>query len=492
MLFNSFQYLLFLPSVVLVYWLSPKRIRNFLLLVACYGFYMSWKPIYGLLIFALTLLNYLMGLFISKLQTNRKAALFTAVSLNILTLAFFKYSYFLHDLAARISTIFGAHVPPLTLNIILPLGISFFVFEFIHYVVDVYHGSKPIKSFWDFALFASFFPTQIAGPIKRYQDFMPQLALTGIKKLKLATIEESIYLIVLGLVKKILFADNLGTVVHSAFEHPELLSSIDLWLTAYAFAFQIYFDFSGYTDIARGSALLLGFKVPINFNLPYWADSISDFWKRWHISLSTWLRDYLYIPLGGNRGSRLFTYCNLMITMILGGIWHGAAMHFAIWGLYQGLLLVTHKEFKYWTDKTDWFYDLKQSTLFHLFSIVLTFHAVCIGWVFFRAESVSSAFLIIKRLLFLSQLQTVSNPFVLTILNDKESVVFLILPIILLTLVIGQLIGKWRDQPANPLTALIVPTRIKRLALACVLAVSICLLVVFSPDYAPQFIYFQF
>ena len=487
--------MLFLPCVLLLYWLSPARVRNFILLIACYVFYMSWKPIYGLLIFALTLINYLMGNLISSLKEKRKLALIAAIAINLLTLAFFKYTYFFHDLVASASTIFGMHIPAISWKIILPLGISFFVFEFIHYVVDVYRGGAPIKSFWDFALFASFFPTQIAGPIKRYQDFMPQLAPGGQKKLNLPLIEESAYLIILGLVKKILFADNLGIVVHSAFEHPELLSSLDLWLAAYAFAFQIYFDFSGYTDIARGSALLFGFKVPINFNLPYWSSSISEFWKRWHISLSTWLRDYLYIPLGGNKGNRLFTYRNLMLTMILGGIWHGAAMHFAVWGFYQGILLVLHKEYKTWSDKMAWFYHLKQNQAYHLFSIILTFHAVCLGWVFFRADSLSSALLIIKRLFFLSQvqqLQAAAGPFALTILNAKESVVFLLLPVFLGVLILAQLLAGMKERwPMIP-ALFTVNSPQRRWLTAGAFAISICLLVIFSPDYAPQFIYFQF
>ncbi len=489
MLFNSFQYLWFLPCVLLLYWLSPARIRNFILLIACYVFYMSWKPVYGLLIFGLTLGNYLMGQLISVSTVHRKFLLVAAIGFNLVTLGFFKYTYFFRDLAASLGSHIGAYVPAIEWKIILPLGISFFVFEFIHYVVDVYRGSKPIKSFWDFALFASFFPTQIAGPIKRYQDFMPQIAPDVKKILTLAMVQQSVYWIILGLIKKVLFADNLGIVVHSAFEHPELLSSLDLWLAVYAFAFQIYFDFSGYTDIARGSALLLGFKVPPNFNLPYWSSSISEFWKRWHMSLSTWLRDYLYIPLGGNKGSRFFTYRNLMLTMILGGIWHGAAVHFAIWGFYQGLLLVVHKEFKHWTDKISWFYRLKQSQVFHVCAIILTFHAVCLGWVFFRAENLDSAMLIIKRLLFLSQwaapqMYIAASPFVLTILNAKESVVFLLLPIMLGILVSGQLLS----SPGIPAISFLK----KRWIAAAALAISICLLVIFSPDYAPQFIYFQF
>jgi len=450
---------------------------------------MSWKPIYGLLIFGLTLVNFLMGWLISKSMAKRKLFLIAAIAINLITLAFFKYTYFFRDLTASIGSHVGAHVPAIEWKIILPLGISFFVFEFIHYVVDVYRGSKPIKSFWDFALFASFFPTQIAGPIKRYQDFMAQIGEQAKTKLTLEMIHQSVYWIILGLIKKILFADNLGVVVHSAFEHPELLSSLDLWLAVYAFAFQIYFDFSGYTDVARGSALLLAFKVPPNFNLPYLSNSISEFWKRWHISLSTWLRDYLYIPLGGSRGNRFSTSFNLMLTMILGGIWHGAAMHFVIWGFYQGFLLVAHKEFKIWTDKIAWFYSLKQRKLFYIFSVLLTFHAVCLGWVFFRADSFSQAVVIIKRLLFITALSNPQtcltvNPLALTIVNTKESVAFLLLPIILGILVLGQVLSASK-LPEMPLLK-------NRWIAATALAISVCLLVIYSPDYAPQFIYFQF
>jgi len=434
--------------------------------------------------FGLTLLNYVMGLLIARASSHRKLMMSLAIILNLGTLAFFKYAYFMRDLADSWVGQLGTHLPPLGISIILPLGISFFVFEFIHYVVDVYKGSAPVRKFTDFALFASFFPTQIAGPIKRYEDFVPQI--NNPARPTLAIVEKSFYLILLGLFKKILFADNLSIVVHSAFEHPELLSSVDLWLAVYAFAFQIYFDFSAYTDIARGSALLLGFKVPENFNLPYLASSISDFWRRWHISLSTWLRDYLFIPLGGSHGSRVFTYRNLMITMILGGIWHGAAAHFAIWGAYQGLLLVANKEFQQLSQHLNFLQRIRQTKVFHYFSIVLTFHMVCFGWVFFRAESIAGAMLIIKKLLFLPEAQQVLNPFCLSIINTKESTVFMILPAMLALLFAGQLAAKKFAQRQT--SFLLVP----KWAQTCTFAVVICLLIIFSPDYAPKFIYFQF
>lgn len=486
MLFNSLAYLIFLPTVVLLFWLSPKLIRTGLLLVASYVFYMSWKPIYGILIAGLTLANYFFGLLIDRHAPGtlaRKGWMVAAVSANLLSLAYFKYTYFLFDLTNDALKPFGQHLPSLPMQIILPLGISFFVFEFIHYVVDVYKGGKPVRSLLDFSLFASFFPTQIAGPIKRYQDFIPQLSET--QRFKLSYLDEGLWLILFGLFKKVLFADNLATVVASGFERPDLLTGADLWLVCYAFAFQIYFDFSGYTDIARGSALLFGYKVPVNFNLPYLANSIADFWHRWHISLSTWLRDYLYIPLGGSRCSKWFNYRNLFLTMALGGLWHGASMHFLVWGAYQGLMLILHKE---WRNMAELYPTLKtwtESKLFHVFSIVLTFHVVCIGWVFFRAESIESALSIISKLCFLESIAHIPA-WQFTIMNLPDPVIFMVLPLILAILFAGQLLAAYLNTKSLP--ALKLPLFARAMAMALLIAG----LIVLSPDTSPKFIYFQF
>jgi D-alanyl-lipoteichoic acid acyltransferase DltB (MBOAT superfamily) len=432
--------------------------------------------------FGLTVGNYFLGLALSRSTAHKKLVLVLTVAFNLLALAFFKYAYFARDILAEALKGWGTTVPPLAVQIILPLGISFFVFEFIHYASEVYKGGKPVTSFLDFALFASFFPTQIAGPIKRYQDFVPQL--TNPHPVTMSTVEESARLITIGLVKKILFADYLAIVVHSAFEHPELLSSFDLWLAVYAFAYQIYFDFSAYTDIARGSALLFGFTVPPNFNLPYFSSSIAEFWRRWHISLSTWLRDYLFIPLGGSRGSALFTYRNLLITMVLGGIWHGAAGHFAIWGLYQGVLLVAHREFRSFCSRFQFLKNVTASKTFHYLSIIVTFHAVCIGWVFFRADSVSQAMAIIAKLLLIPSASTIPA-WLLTITSTTESTVFLLLPFILLTILAGQLWAWHRSESKNIKP---IPNWIQAVGFAS----AATLLIVLSPDFAPKFIYFQF
>ncbi len=483
MLFNSLGYLIFLPIVVLLFWLCPQRARVPLLLVASYIFYMTWKPIYGLLILGLTLVNYLFGLAIGRAGSKSKFWLFAAVTTNLLTLGIFKYAYFSLEVLNQSLAPWGKHLPDLPFQIILPLGISFFVFEFIHYITDVYKGGPVVKSFPAFALFASFFPTQIAGPIKRYQDFMPQLN----EKMKFnpSLFDEGINLILFGLFKKVLFADNLAVVVQSAFDHPELLSSLDMWLAVYAFAFQIYFDFSGYTDIARGSALLIGFKVPPNFNLPYLSASISEFWHRWHISLSTWLRDYLFIPLGGSRGSRLSVYRNLFLTMLLGGLWHGASMHFLIWGAYQGILLILHREFQRLTGSVAWIKASLASPVGHVCSIVATFHLVCIGWVFFRADTYDQATAIINKLLCLGPMPQGMQVWSLSLPSTKDPVMFILLPFILSLLFAGQILSSKLSKRNQPLV-------IPKLLQAAYVAAMIALLIVFTPDTSPRFIYFQF
>jgi alginate O-acetyltransferase complex protein AlgI len=306
---------------------------------------------------------------------------------NLLVLGLFKYAlFFLDSVAAALGHV-GVRAGTPAVNIVLPLGISFFTFEFIHYLVDVHRGHLPVRAPLAFAAFATFFPTQIAGPIKRFEDFMPQLERAALPDR--AMVGQGMEWIVAGLFKKVALADNLAPIVQRGFGPGGTgLGQADAWLTMLAFAFQIYFDFSGYTDIGRGAAMLLGFRVPENFLRPYLACNISDFWRRWHISLSSWLRDYLYIPLGGNRRHQAR---NLALTMLLGGLWHGANWTFVIWGAWHGLLLVL-----YWRIRGRW-----RSRLAPLgprwqlpaaaAARALTLALVTIGWVFFRAASIPQA-----------------------------------------------------------------------------------------------------
>jgi alginate O-acetyltransferase complex protein AlgI len=482
MLFNSLKYALFLPIVVLLFWVCPQKWRVPILLIASYIFYMAWRPAYILLIVGLTVLNYFVGHRLSNSETKKKAWLTFGIAANLVTLAFFKYAYFFNDVTASALKPFGIAVGAIPFDIILPLGISFFVFEFIHYLTDIYRGSEPVKSFMGFSLFASFFPTQIAGPIKRFQDFVPQFLTPA--KFKMEYVDEGMSLILMGLFKKVMIADNLALFVMGGFAHPELFTGIDMWMFAYAFAFQIYFDFSGYTDVARGSAKLFGYKVPINFNLPYLAANIAEFWHRWHISLSTWLRDYLFIPLGGSRGSKWLNYRNLAITMTLGGLWHGAAMHYLVWGIYHGLLLVVHKEFQLVTKSVDALSRAVASPVGKALSMILTFHAVCVGWVLFRAETTEAATTMLKRMFFLEALPQHSM-LSMALPSINYPLIYPSMWLILPLLVVAHFAIGYANKHINFRTCPI--------PLKVAWALSLMFIVLtFSPDKSPRFIYFQF
>jgi alginate O-acetyltransferase complex protein AlgI len=397
MLFNSLQYLLFLPLVVLAYWLVPGKLRTVLLLVASYYFYMSWMKSYGVLLFGLTAINYLAGLAIYKLsaEKSKRLALIAAITFNVGILALFKYTNFFLDTYNSLERSLSSFLPlnlvpaPSALPIILPLGISFFVFEFIHYLVDVRAGNKPIVNPIRFGLFAAFFPSQIAGPIKRFEDFDSQLEKPRV--FDRMQFGEGIGLIVRGMFKKVCLGDNLAPLAASGFANPAMLGTVDAWVAVLAFTLQIYFDFSGYTDIGRGSALLLGYKLPENFNMPYIARSIQDFWHRWHMSLSTWLRDYLYIPLGGSRGGKFATMKNLFITMLLGGLWHGASWHFVVWGGFHGVCLAIHRVWERVVDGRPALARFGESFAGKATCWTVTFLTVISGWVLFRANNLGEA-----------------------------------------------------------------------------------------------------
>jgi alginate O-acetyltransferase complex protein AlgI len=394
MQFNSVRYFAFLIAVVCLYWRLPFRGRRPLLLVSSYLFYMNWLPEYGLLILFQTGFNYAAGMTIARALRGRAAIFWLSVTANLVILGLFKYANFVLENLRAVASLAGqADSFSVHYRIILPLGISFFTFEFIHYLADVYRGDKPITSWVDFALFPAFFPTQIAGPIKRYQDFIPQLAqhktFDGGRSL------DAIHLIVRGLFKKVALADNLAAAAGAGFGSIASLGALDAWVAVLAFTFQIYFDFSGYTDIGRGSAMLLGFDVPENFDLPYLAKNIVKFWQRWHITLSFWLRDYLYFPLGLTRLTHGRQYTNLLITMTLGGLWHGASWTFVIWGFYHGFSQVVYRE---WQRIRAGRPRILPKKVGKAVAIATTFLFVVVGWVFFRAATFSDAFAVLARM----------------------------------------------------------------------------------------------
>lgn len=376
-----------------IYWaIRVHRWRMVWLLVASCAFYMSWNPWLILLILFSASVDYAAGLWIesSPSAALRRTLLIGSISTNLALLGFFKYANFFLDSTQRLLGCFEVTLSRPTLDIILPLGISFYTFETISYIVDVYRGrTHAVRDPLDYAVFIMFFPHLVAGPIVRPRDFLPQLRRT--KQLDWDRVHLGLRMFLVGLVKKCVIADHLGTlVVDPIFKNPASFGSAAIWLGVFAYAIQIYGDFSGYSDMGIGLAHTLGFKLPQNFNFPYLSANIAEFWRRWHISLSSWLRDYLFIPLGGSRLGAWKTYRNLLIVMLLGGLWHGANWTFVIWGLYHGLLLALHRAVP-WPRAFG-------SALLRPLCVIATFVAVCVGWVFFRATNLEGAAAILTRM----------------------------------------------------------------------------------------------
>ncbi len=394
--FNSPSFLIFITLVFVAYPLVVKKIKVrtiYLLLFSLFFFYKT-SGIFWLLLLGTALVNFILGRLISQNRSEAKLYLALSIIWNIGSLSYFKYTNYLIE---GFNAISGSEIQ--ALDIIFPAGISFFTFQTMSYTIDIYRKKlKPIHSFFDFAFFVSFFPQLVAGPIVRAADFLPQI--NKGKSLSNTDISESLMLIINGLFKKMLIADFLALhYINQVFTNPTAYNGITNLIAVYAYAIKIYCDFSAYSDMAIGLARLLGFKLLENFNFPYRAASVKDFWKRWHISLSTWLRDYLYIPLGGNRKGNV--YLNLMITMVLGGLWHvrpNAFWTYLTWGGLHGLALVLHKM---WSNtKLANFIEGKKvvASLLKPLSWLLTFHFICLTWIFFRANSISNAWIMLKAI----------------------------------------------------------------------------------------------
>lgn len=395
---TSSEYLLFLAVVLILYYVLPHRVQNLLLLVASYAFYALWDYRFLFLLVAVTALCFFCGKAIGTANTVRAKRTWLIVSLLgcFGALGFFKYFDFFTQNASRALGMIGLHSDMPTLNLVLPLGISFYVFQAASYSVDVYHGhTQASVRLLDFALFVAFFPKIIAGPIERAAHLLPQLSAP--RSFRSCQAREGIALIIVGLFKKAAIADPLSPFIDPLFIRPEMFSTPELLRAMLFFTLQIYCDFSGYSDIACGAGLLLGIELTDNFQQPYLSTNIAQFWRRWHISLSNWLRDYLYIPLGGNRRGRLLTYFNLMVTMLIGGLWHGASWNFVVWGGLHGFCLIIHRMWK------GTFPKLRERTRFtvilNLLSVVGTFALVSIAWVFFKAWGTQAAFRFLTELL---------------------------------------------------------------------------------------------
>lgn len=394
MLFTQLEFFIFFPLIFLfTYFCASNLVQKRFLLLASYYFYGYWDwRFLGLILFS-TIVDYWIGIHLAKCRKERKL-FFLLISLftNLGLLGFFKYyNFFVESFNTSLAFL---NINLEALNIILPVGISFYTFQTLSYSIDIYRKRLcPSKNFFDFALYVSFFPQLVAGPIVRATDLLPQFE--NERNISLNDIFEGAKQFIFGLFKKVFIADRLAFFVDRVFENYSVFDSLTIWLAVICYAIQIYCDFSGYSDMAIGVARMLGFKFNINFNLPYIATNIKDFWHRWHISLSTWLRDYLYIPLGGNRKGKLRLYLNLLITMTLGGLWHGASWNFVIWGLWHGLALVITTLVadlniinKYQSNKK----------ILSLGGWVLTMITVLIGWVFFRSKTTEQAISILKKM----------------------------------------------------------------------------------------------
>ena len=392
MLFNSFQFLAFLALVLPLYFALPHRWQNRMLVVASYVFYAAWDWRFCSLLLISTVVDYSCGLAMGRRSERRGRYLAASLVTNLGILGFFKYFNFFVDSFAAFLEPLGLGGPGIALRVILPVGISFYTFQTLAYSIDVYRGrQQPTRDFTSFALYVSFFPQLVAGPIERSTNLLPQIQRR--RRVDSAMLAGAAQLILIGYLKKVAIADAVAPYVDGAFDDPASQSAGVLLFSLYLFALQIYCDFSGYSDIARGVSRLLGIELMINFRQPYLSRDITEFWRRWHISLSTWLRDYLYIPLGGNRHGTWRTYRNLMLTMLLGGLWHGAAWTFVVWGGLHGLYLAVHR----WLTRHRRQPDVPGPPASaaewpgFLLRAGLTFNLVCLTWIFFRADDFPTA-----------------------------------------------------------------------------------------------------
>jgi len=472
LLFPTATFAIFFLIVLPLSWLTmpwPHRWRPFIV-IASYVFYSWWDWRFVFLLAGCTVWNQVLAVRIWRTpdRSRRKALLFLALAGDLGVLGYFKYYDFFVSSTDNMATVVGLDLPFSLKTIVLPVGISFFTFMAISYVVDAYRGDFQPTTLEKFAVYLSFFPHLVAGPIVRPGELIPQLETP--RDPRRVDTSRAFYLIATGLFKKVVIANYLASsIVDQVFAAPGQHSSLEILIAVYAYAVQIYADFSGYTDIAIGIALLLGFSFPQNFDSPYAAVSVQDFWRRWHMTLSRWLRDYVYIPLGGNRRGSVATYRNLMLTMLIGGLWHGAAWTFVVWGGLHGAALAGER---WWRERRG--APAPRATGWPLWRArILTFHFVCLAWIFFRSDSFASAWDMIEGLF--TQWGRPSP---------------LVTSGVLLALAVG--IGSQYLPARVPRILMARFSRLPVLAQATVLALALMLTSVLGPEGVAPFIYFQF
>ncbi len=399
MLFNSLAFLIFFPTVFSLYYAIPKKWQLLLLLLASCVFYMAFVPSYILILFFLITLDFFLAqIMVKKTGSDRKLFLVLSLLANLSFLFIFKYFNFFNINLASLANLLHWNYSLKLLQIALPLGLSFHIFQSLSYIIEVYRGKYlPEQNYLRYSLYVLFFPQMVAGPIERPYNLLPQFIVEH--NFNAQQVRQGLERMLWGFFKKLIIADWLSVLVNNIYNQPQDFSGWPLIIATIAFAFQIYCDFSGYTDIALGAAQVLGYRLIENFNRPYAARSIADFWKRWHMSLSSWFRDYLYIPLGGNRVTKSRRYFNLLLVFLLSGLWHGANWTFLIWGFLHGLYLILELVTKSLKERLLKFFQLiKFPKLLIFLELLMTFSLVNIAWIFFRAGSSSDAFYILSKL----------------------------------------------------------------------------------------------
>ena len=495
MLFNSYDFMVFFPIVVILLFIIPKKIKYVWLFIASYYFYMSWNPKYAILIAFSTLITYICGLFMGKIndKNKRKIVLVLGIVINLGILFVFKYSDFVLTNINEMCKMINVSCIDRKFDIVLPVGISFYTFQALGYAIDVYRGDiKPEKNLIRYALFVSFFPQLVAGPIERSKNLLNQIdKLEEIVIVNFDRIISGLFLMLWGLFQKMVIADRVAIIVNTIFDKYMAYNSIELLCGAVGFAIQIYCDFSSYSTIAIGAANVMGFDLMDNFDTPYFATSIKEFWRRWHISLSQWFRDYVYIPLGGSRCSKVKKYRNLMITFLLSGLWHGANWTFVVWGGLHGIYQVVgdltqktkNKIYTRWNFKTE-------SVSFKVTKMIVTFTLVNFAWIFFRANTVRDAIIYIWRMLTRINLWALFDGSLNTSLGVSEIEINILMIAIGILLIVDliQYIAKKRID-----IVLKNETLAAKWMFAIVLIFFVLIFGVYGPQFSEsQFIYFQF
>lgn len=400
MLFNSYQFLLFFPLITIIYYVIPRKARTAVLLAASYYFYMSWNPKYIILIVASTVITYLSGVLIEIRPDIKKSILIACILCNIGILFFFKYFNWAVGCMNTILRIFTGASVDIGWNVILPVGISFYTFQALSYTADVYRGTiSAERNIVKYALFVSFFPQLVAGPIERSENLLPQIEHLGGIKFEYERVVKGIILVIWGLYMKMVIADRIAILVDEVFENYLNYGTVELIVGAVAFSIQIYCDFASYSIIAAGAAGVLGIKLMSNFETPYFSQDIKEFWRRWHISLSSWLKDYVYIPLGGNRCSKIRKYSNLLVTFLISGLWHGADGTYVLWGGVHGIFQIIGEATKpvksFCCDKLGIKTDCWS---WRALKVIIAFALTTFAWIFFRCSSITAALSYIKRI----------------------------------------------------------------------------------------------